>query len=55
MTKIEKQMIGAIIVALALVVILTAGLVKALKPVQEQINQGGLKSVFSEIWNGKGK
>jgi len=55
MAKIEKQMIGAIIVTLALVAILAAGLAKALKPVQEQIDQGGLKSVFSEIWNGKGK
>lgn len=55
MTKIEKQMIGAVVVVLVLLVVSMTFLVKSLKPVQEQINQGGLKSVVNELWNGKGK
>lgn len=55
MHKNEKQMIGAIIIGLVVLVASVTFLVKSLKPVREQINQGGLKSVINELWNGKGK
>lgn len=59
MEKLEKKIMMIIFTLFVLFIVLSISisifLKSLIKPISSQIEKGGLKSIVSEVWNGKGQ
>jgi hypothetical protein len=53
MTKIEKQMIVAVVVLLALLTLSFYQMNKALQPIAANVEKNGIKPYVMQFWEGK--